>query len=538
MRRDFFTEFDACGIRWVAVGMSLLLSLWLIFINDKINPDGALYVETAELMLAGDWAGAYHLYDWPFFSALIALVGWVTGLHLETAAMAINLVLAAVLVYVFLRITEELGGDVKTLWFAALVILTFPYLNEKRAEVVRDIGYWACYLTAVLLFLRYMQVPTLTRAGAWSAAVLVAALFRIEGLSFLVALPVAVWFRTELPLRQRLRHYLQANASTALVLTLLITASFVYPDAAEYRGRLLEPLDRLQDFWLGLTAGLQNKAELFRSQVLEVSTGPYGHYAGKSAETVLIGGLIAIVLYKLGKLLGLYCLLPLFARFRERLRSLPPESVPTLVWLVLINLGVVLVFVVDTFYLSSRFLMPLALTLLIPMPLVLTAVHERWQQLKSEPLRAKWGYLLIALWLLSMTLEGITFTRDRAYLKEAGTWIRQELPSQAKVYTNSSLVHYYSGQGIAWDAKWQYQMPPPPQQPLQAYDYAAVEKERGKFPEPWNEIVDAGRVEKIKEFEGDRGAGVWIYRILPAGTRATPRRLPKPTAGPPTTPPG
>ena len=58
-------------------------------------------------------------------------------------------------------------------------------------------------------------------------------------------------------------------------------------------------------------------------------------------------------------------------------------------------------------------------------------------------------------------------------------------------------------------------MPPHPARPLEAYDYAAVEQERGKFPQAWQEIVEAGRVEKIKEFEGDRGAGISIYRVLP-----------------------
>lgn len=517
MSNHFFKELDATGIRWMAVGISVLLSLWLIFINDKINPDGALYVETAQRILAGDWQGAYRLYHWPFFPALIALLSGLTGLHPETSAMGINLSLAAGLVYAFLRLTEELGGDSKTVWFAALVILSLPDLNEKRAEVVRDIGYWACYLAAALLFLRFVKAPSLGRAAAWSTTVLVGALFRVEGLSFLLLLPLALWFRKGWPWRQRLRHFVQANVPLGLLLALLLVAIVVYPEFANYRGRLLEPLDRLQDFWQALTTGLEQKAALLRSQVLEVSTGPYGHYAAKSAHTVLIGGMIAIVLYKLVKLLGLYCLLPFFAGFRTRLRHLSPEAIPLLVWLVLINLGVILVFVVDTFYLSSRFLIPLALTLLIPMPFVLASAHDRWQQLKPEPLRAKWGYLLIAVWLVSVSLEGITFTRDRAYLKEAGSWIRHELPAPAKVYTNSSLVHYYSGHGIAWGEKWQYKMPPPKARPLEAYDYAAVEKSKGRFPPAWRKIVEAGRVEMIKEFEGDRGAGIAIYRILREG---------------------
>jgi len=504
---------DARGIRWLAVAVSVLLSLWVILINDKINADGALYVDTAQRILAGDWAGAYRLYRWPFFSALIALVSRITGLHPEAAAMAINLALAAVLVYAFLRLAEDLGGARKTLWFAALVILTFPYLNEKRADVVRDIGYWACYLSGVLLFLRFTRSPTLIRASAWWVVAVIAALFRVEGLVFLVALPLALWFRRDWPLGSRLRHFVQVNTLTGLLLALVIVAVYLNPELTEYRGRLLEPLDRLRDFWWGVTTGLDQKAELLRTQVLEVSTGPHGPYAGTSATKVLVGGLIAIVLYKLVKLLSLYCLLPLFRRFREPLQSLPPDAILTMAWLGLINLSVIMVFVVHTFYLSTRFLMPLALTLLVAMPFVLTAVHNRWQQLKPCPLHKKWGYPLIALWLLWMAIDGVTFTRNKAYLREAGTFIRNELPAQARVYTNASLLHYYSGQGIAWEANWQYEMPPPKQAPLETYDYAAVEIKRGRFPAPWEEILEAGGLEEIKAFENRRGDGVRIYRI-------------------------
>ena len=89
--------------------------------------------------------------------------------------------------YVFVALVEELEADRKTVWFGAFVILSLPYVNEKRAEVIRDIGYWAFVVTSLLLFLRFGARPSLGRALAWSLSALTATLFRIEGFAALLA---------------------------------------------------------------------------------------------------------------------------------------------------------------------------------------------------------------------------------------------------------------------------------------------------------------------------------------------------------------
>ena len=499
-------------IRWLAVAGSVLLSLWFILINDKINPDGALYVDTAQRLIEGDWKGAYQLYHWPFFSALMALLSQASGLHPEAAALALNLLLAGLLTYAFVALVEELGGDRKTLWFADFVILSLPYVNEKRAEVIRDIGYWAFVVTSLLLFLRFAARPSLGRALAWSLSALTATLFRIEGFAALLALPWVLWLRGNWPWRRRALVFLQANG---LVIGLASTLALIValdPEIANYSGRLLEPIHRLEQFWIELSSGLEEKADLLRTQVFDLTTGPYAHYAGKSALTVLVGGLVTIVVIKAAKVIPpLYWLLPMFRRFRARLHF-SPLAVHALAGLFLINLSLILAFVVDSFYLSSRYVVPLALTLLPAVPFVLAAVHDRWLELAQAPWRRKWVFPLIALGLLATLLDGIIVTSPpKTYIKQAGLWLREQVPEGQKVYTNSSLVHYYSGQGISWTDRRQYRLPP--HIPLYRYDYAAVEKKRGEFPRAWNKLLKLGGLTQVAEFDNRRGDGIRIYRI-------------------------
>jgi hypothetical protein len=522
-------------IRWLAVTGSILLSLWFILINDKINPDGALYVDTAQRLIEGDWQGAYRLYLWPFFSLLMALLSQATGLHPEAAALALNLLFAAVMVYAFVALVEELGGDRKTIWFAAFVILSLPYVNEKRAEVIRDIGYWAFVVTSLLLFLRFGARPGLGRGLAWSLSALIATLFRIEGFAALLALPWVLWLQGGWSWRQRALAFLQANVLVIGLAAALAVIVALDPEIANYSGRLLEPIQRLEQFWVELSSGLERKADLLRSQVFDLTTGPYAHYAGKSALTVLVGGLVTIVVIKAAKVITpLYWLLPMFRRFRYRLHF-SPLAVRTLAWLFLINLSLIFAFVVDSFYLSSRYVVPLALTLLPAVPFVLAAAHDRWRELARAPWRRKWVFPLIALGLLATLLDGVIVTSPpKTYIKEAGLWLRERVPADQRVYTNASLVHYYSGQGITWTDRRQYRLPP--HIPLYKYDYAAVEKKRGEFPRAWNKLLKLGGLTPVAEFENRRGDGIRIYRIDLDGPPSGKRRLrpesePKPERG-------
>ena len=86
------------GIQAVAVGLSLLLTLFVVAQDQMPNDDGVLYLYSAELISAGDWSRALQLFNWPFYSLLIAAGHKASGLGLENAAYVLNALLQALTV--------------------------------------------------------------------------------------------------------------------------------------------------------------------------------------------------------------------------------------------------------------------------------------------------------------------------------------------------------------------------------------------------------------------------------------------------------
>ncbi len=505
----------AWDIQILALVLNGLLSLWIIWNSGKINPDGALYVQTAQRLLAGDWNGAYQLYPWPLFPALIALTSRLMGLPLEPSAYLLCGLLLAILVWSFIALVRDFGADRSTLVIAAFVILSFPYLNDNRAEIVRDFGYWGCSMLGFWFMLRFYRAPSWGRALGWGGLTLASALFRIEGLGFLLGLPWLMLIESGWRLRERGWRFLQLNTISLLGLLGLLILGVLFstqPLALQYGGRLLEPLQHLKEAWLQLSGGLAVKAELMQSAVLAPQLGPYAALAEDNAMTLLVSGLVGLVLVKLVKLLNpLYGLVLLLPRLSARMRP-GREGWRLLIAVVGINLAILGTYVVQTFYLSKRFVMALALALLILVPFALADLYERWRRSRASGSKSRWLYLAVPIFLLALTLDGLVrIAPSKAYIKEAGLWIKHQAPAQARLYTNQPLVEYYADREIAWLARERYNLSPP--QPLAAYDYVAIEQSRGRFPAGWETLVGPQPLEPVANFANRRQDGVRIFRV-------------------------
>ena len=161
-----FARFVEDHIRILAVLISFALSAWAQYSDGIVNRDGILYLEAAAQLEQGQWSAALAVYTWPFYSALIALMSYLTGLGVEPAAHLLDALLFALMVWAFINVVAELGGDRKTLVAAALVVLLAPQLNEHRSDIFRDNGYWAFYLLSLWLFIKYMLRSKIRRKHA------------------------------------------------------------------------------------------------------------------------------------------------------------------------------------------------------------------------------------------------------------------------------------------------------------------------------------------------------------------------------------
>jgi len=171
---------------------SLALSAWGAWAAFIPNPDAALYLRSAELIVDGRWVDALHVYGWPAYSAVIALLMKLSGCEALPAAQTVNAVFAVVTTVAFIGLVHRLaGGDRVFVACAAIFILMQPQLTQLRATVVRDNGYLAFFVLSLYWVAADLAQPRRSAKLAIAGAILAAGLFRIEG--FFLALWVILY---------------------------------------------------------------------------------------------------------------------------------------------------------------------------------------------------------------------------------------------------------------------------------------------------------------------------------------------------------
>src|SRR5690554_229753 len=192
-------------VRQATVLASVLLSLLAVLLDGSPNNDAYTYVRAAEIALDSGIPAAYQHYQWAHLSILLAGIHRVTGIDFFVAAWLFNAALFALLSVSFVNLVAAMTASRRVLWLAALCVLAYPHLNEFRSLIVRDIGFLAFSLIAVLQLLRYQQWLRIRYAAGFIAACLLASLFRPEALVLMLFTPACLLFdrRHELGTRDR-----------------------------------------------------------------------------------------------------------------------------------------------------------------------------------------------------------------------------------------------------------------------------------------------------------------------------------------------
>ncbi|WP_221047975.1 hypothetical protein [Methylogaea oryzae] len=409
---------------------SLALSVYKVYRPSTINNDGLLYLSTAQTFIEQGFKAAFAQFNWPAFPMLIGLTHQAFGISYEHAAYGINALLLALLSVGFMLLYREVTAGQGRPWVAAAVILASPQLTDYRSFIVRDIGYWALGLWAVLCFTRYCRRHRWSDALAWQACIAAAIAFRIEGAALAALLPIYCLLQGE----RRGTAWLKANSlfllGAAILAALLATGAMPAPTNAR--------LEQLQHF-----LSLPRISAEFAAKAEVIARHAQTFYAPQDIGPLLAGGVFSLLLYKIASCLGLaYASLLLWALWRERVQLFRQ---PAVIWYAAAITAIpLLAFAVSDLFISGRYMGLLVVLLSLP-----AAQSAEFLLFGNGPvlLRPRWAAVL-ALVLAVMLLDAFIKTGPtKRYLRKAGDWARDHLPATISLCSDDPSVPYYAGHG-------------------------------------------------------------------------------------------
>lgn len=494
-------------LRRIGIVISLLLSTWVILTNDTVNADGVLYLDAAYQIKLGDWGEALKLYRWLFYPVLIAVISKVTTLGVETTALLISVAIFATIIWVFLSLLMLLNASRSVLIAGLIIISVHPHMNEYRADISRDSGYWMLFLWSIYFLIRLQDTQQWKDALLWGASITLATLFRIDGVAYATLAPIILLFGEDHPIKARIQIYLKAMLVPFSLGAVAFTGILL---GLVPKGRLHEPFRLLEHFYTTISNTIPKLGDKMVDHILHRFSSDFGTV---SIYSVLLTILILMVIKRSTILfLAAGC----YTIFNRHLRSIIPHT-PLLAWFAVINLITLTIFVASKFFLSSRFAMPFALIIALFASYAIARLFSSGimpANLKLKMLRA----VVIGLFII-LTLDGLySFGDSKRYIRESGEWLKDNLSHGQILVANDNLIYHYSGirqtnNHRLWLRKFGKDVSRNTvnRDDLAQADYIAI-RTKHAHPESIRLIESYTGNKPIKEFNNDHGKKVSIYK--------------------------
>lgn len=488
---------------FVYVGVMLfsaMVSLYVVFANDIINKDGILYIDVATAFLDHGLRGAYECFSWPFFGILIAVVHNLTGLNLENSAYLLNAALLMILCSAFVLVYEDVSGSDARAWVAAALILSFPILNDYRGLIVRDFGFWAFMMMGLHFFINFSRNADHMGAVKWQLSLLVAILFRVEGIAFLVLAPIFLLFRGE-GLRKSAFHILQLNSLILFLVFVGVLAACLW----EGGQGLID--SSTFDFWFSYASPIAVFSSVNAEASALYNRMQYLSSLGE-ARLILVSGLLGLVVVKVAKNAGLLFLSVWgYGWYRKWLR-LERENLIVMLF-AFIGVLTLVGLVSNRFFLSSRYTVLTALFLSLISFQYVDCLLRRLLQLRMYKWHA-FGWAVIVVMFLDGIISG---GATKENIRVAGEWVREEILPGSKIACNETRLAYYSGGACEYfelgDADVLHDLQ---KLRMDGYDYVLLWISRRNKSMQW--VADnEGTLNIVREFINKKGDRVAVYQL-------------------------
>lgn len=504
------------SIRFFTALVSIALSYLILLHQQPFNVDGILYLKAADVFQQSGLQASLSVYPWPFFSILIVFAHQITGFSLEQSAFLLDTLLIAFMVGIFITLIKEAGGNFRTQCWAALVILIFPYLNHARNNILRDFGYYAFALLSLLFFIRYLRQSRYRDAILWNISIIIASLFRIEGIILFCLAPLLILFKTSTQhvlSKQSIKNYFILNIPLIFLSTLLIiwllSKHTLSPNNS---GRLPELFFFFQHGLSQIIHHLEAKSAIIGSSVLTI-------FSQDLSSIFLFSGLVSILFFTFVNTLSFLYVLLSYYGFKNKLLSSDKNSRAAILTYIGINLLIVTAFLVKSFFLEDRYILLLALLCLLAVPFTIDFTFTGWKNRTPNFIGKRWVFPVICIGLGILAISGLGhFGPSKAYIINAGNWLNKNTPAQTSVYSNDEQLTYYSHRsGSDYHDEFHNSLDPLSSlthTPLNTYDYAAVvvlHSQKNELPQ----IVKLLQLSPMKTFENSRGDAAIIFRLHP-----------------------
>lgn len=435
---NFFNQIEKVSPKklfWWVVFTSMLLAGWMQYIQHGwINPDTVLYFEQARLIAVGDWAGAIKVFNWPLYGACIAAVHKITGLSIHLSAQVLNVLFFGMATASFLSIIRLANGGTGVMLAGVLLLFGGQYLVGDVLEMLmRDQGFWAFYLTSLVFFIRYVQHNKLNDALLWQIYMIIATLFRIEAVCYLVGLPLCLLLKHESNWKIHLYRLLNAYAITIMAVMAIFSTILIGDNLSiSHFGRWQEvfTLNLFQE----LTQKLFTQAHIMSEQVLE-------KYLEEFAVAGLLLTFVYVIIVKTISATGIFAVILAGFTLKNRGVNLEPRAYLVLKTTAVIALISMALIIVKIFVLSGRYVAGLSWILLVLgafyFATLLASKHKRTALIAS----------LIAVALCLGFVKNILPKRQGYnHMQEAVAWLKQHNTEQKPVFYDESRLRYYAAE--------------------------------------------------------------------------------------------
>lgn len=415
-------------IRYTTALISLLLSVIAFYTDDIINRDGILYIDMAAAYLQGGLVATSQLYNWPFFAILIANLHQISSLSFELSAQIINSLLFVLLTDSLIRIADKILPSKQHLIIAAILFILFQSLNEYRHFIIRDIGYWAFCSLALYHFMQFLEKPSFKQASLWQGFIVLATLFRVEGIIILALLPL--YLLLHVPPKVAIKQVLQLNYLFIAVIVFFSIFTISQSGGAIDAFSKISSISNYFDLNSFLTS-LNNKTHILSSQILN-------KYSEQYSTLILISGLLVMLAYKIIKSISFsYIGLYLIGRWQEK-NIYQHKFQRLFIYFIVVNIFILITFVLNSYFISSRYItMSLLAIILFMLPTLCQLIASIWSR-KNKTIIA-----IIGLVLFIGFIDSLTSSRSKAYIKETAIWASQNITESKSVLTDDQFLQYY-----------------------------------------------------------------------------------------------